>query len=181
MSPKKASVLLAGTLLVAGLVLTVMIMPAGEASAQEAVEYNYAVKFVCGHQREPFNNKYPVASGYYATDINILNPFPNDEVEIKKLVSVLFHGEEPVGREPRTVYPSGNDGVLLNPVAATMDDCYRIREILKLKPEDTELLVGFFQIRSRIELVVDAVYTTGNEQQTSPAIEVERIRPTVLQ
>jgi hypothetical protein len=159
---------------VSGLVL----MSGNDASAaSDAIVYNYTIKYVCGMQPEPINPKFPVAAGFYATDINIMNPYPKDEVEIEKLVSILFYNDEPVGREPRTVKPKGKDSVLLNPVHATMDDCYRIREILDLDPVSRELLVGFFQVRSRIPLEIDAVYTTEVEQQTSTSIEVERIQP----
>jgi hypothetical protein len=156
-----------------GLVVTFLLLGQAEAMAQT---YVYDVKFVCGKQGAIDDLRFPVTSGFYATDINIHNPYPNQETQLVKHVTVLFLEEQPLGREPRTVPFMAQDSVILNPWHSTFDDCLRIREILGLPPADLELLIGFFHLRSRIPLTVDAVYTSAMPEM-SPTIEVERISP----
>ncbi len=134
--------------------------------------YSYAVKFVCGFQSSQVGisltpdggliraGEPTVKFGNYATDINIFNPAKATLVE--KKVLVLYDGDQdefpPVGREPRSVGPSGHDEIELNSCSATMDDCIRIQQILN-RPPSTSPLIGFLVLQSKQPLDVTAVYT----------------------
>jgi hypothetical protein len=140
---------------------------AGPAAAK--YQYSYAVKFVCGYnptnvglsQHGSSEGEPTVKLGNYATDINVFNPDPHQQVDVGKQVILLVRSGFPIGREPQLQGPVAFDGIVLPPGTATMDDCNRIAELLFGNPVPTPLplLVGFFIVQSTFELDVTAVYT----------------------
>jgi hypothetical protein len=140
--------------------------------------YSYSVKYVIGIQEhEECNIKLPVNTGNYTTEINIHN-YQNKEAVIEKhIVPVIFKGES-IGREPRYAKIVANDKIVLPPHTATMDDTYRLAELLyNHNPQcRIPLNIGFLHIISNIKLSVTAVYTTaGLKEGGAPSIEVEEI------
>src|SRR4051812_30336192 len=109
--------------------------------------FSYSVKFVCGIQNAPPVGQpcTPVRQGAYATDINIHNFHPHGEpAVIEKRVMLLIYNGKPVGREPNHVIAQKFDERLsLPPETATMDDCCRLSEMLKLDPG--RLNIGFLE------------------------------------
>ena len=154
------------------------------------LRYTYCVKFVCGVQacrdeqvldaadHDPQTCCHcPTVPGCYATEINIHNPHDVPADILKRVVTVHRLGE-PIGREPRTQGPDKLvDSLKLPPHHATMDDCCRIYEMMRLPPSTPRpLTIGFLEIRSPVELCVTAVYTaTGKNGDVS--IDVERVVP----
>lgn len=144
---------------------------AGDASAQANPLYSYSVKFVCGKAGD-FGERPIVRPGMYATEINIHN-YNWEDVSIRKHVLVLVRDGEAVGREPKYVKVSGEDGIGLPPETATMDDCQRIAEITGI---DTSVLtIGYLHLIATRDVAVDAVYTAGGFDEAGPSIEVERV------
>ncbi len=151
---------------------------------------SFSVKFVCGRQTRGGAREWEtVRPGLYATEINIHN-YKDVEVPIVKYVIPLVKDGEAVGREPEFVGIEGQDGITLPPNTATMDDCYRIGELLYGSPPPVPLplTIGFLEIISREDLNVDAVYTVSDIRRTynsnggvvatttiNTSIEVERI------
>jgi hypothetical protein len=140
--------------------------------------YSYSVKYVIGIQEhEECNIKLPVNPGNYTTEINIHN-YQNKEAVIEKhIVPVIFKGES-IGREPRYARIVANDKIVLPPHTATMDDTYRLAELLyNHNPQcRIPLNIGFLHIISNIKLSVTAVYTTaGLKEGGVPSIAVEEI------
>lgn len=161
--------------------------------------FNYSVKFVCGvsrgsaqfgEQGEP-----PVKPGNYATEINIHN-YTYRDVGIRKKVLILVGPPEGaptappriLGREPNSVKPREQlDTIILGPDGATMDDCNRIWQIIHPDvplPPVYPLTIGYLVLISRVDLDVDAVYTSqalsSLQAGAAPvfngmAMEVERI------
>src|SRR5437868_1279943 len=121
--------------------------------------FSYSVKFVCGMQKElPAGQSCsPVRQGIYATEINIHNFNRDQEARIEKRALLLVQNDEPKGREPHFVKAQAFDKILLPPDTATMDDCCRLDELLKLSP--ARLNIGFLEIVSSVELNVTVVYT----------------------
>jgi hypothetical protein len=58
----------------------------------------------------------------------------------------------------------------------TMDDCCRINELLFGDPNAGQQVFGVLEIRSDVELVVEAVYTAGGREGVA-SIDVRRIPP----
>ncbi len=156
------------------LALGIAIVLAMAAPASAKPQFSYAVKFVCGFnpsnvgqsldgekQGEP-----TVKLGNYATDINIYNPDviidpTNPDNQLFKKVLVLVGDGKVIGREPKSVEPTGFDFITLGPGNATMDDCNRIGELIYGSPVPFPypLTIGFLVIQSVYELDVTAVYT----------------------
>ena len=137
---------------------------------------SYSVKFVCGIQDGEDPEQGVVRPGVYATEINIHN-YHDARVAIRKQVlPVVFEGK-PRGREPRYVRVQAQDGIVLPPNTATMDDCYRIAELLYngVPPQPLRLMVGYLEIVSTLPLAVDAVYTVSDREGRTVAIEVQRV------
>ncbi|HET6769075.1 MAG TPA: hypothetical protein VFH08_16805 [Chitinophagaceae bacterium] len=142
----------------------------------------YNVKFVCGIQKNKFENDCEgaiLSRGIYSTEINILN-YGIKEVTIGKLFTPVVLNNKPIAREPKVMKPLGFDRVTLPPLHATMDDCCKIAEILKPANADELLKVGFIEIISPVQLEVVAVYTVTDLEQTHPTINVVPIEPRPL-
>jgi hypothetical protein len=146
----------------------------------------YSVKFVCGTQQgctcedgacSNYSASTIIRPGAYSTEINIHNYQDSDVHIIKYLLPVVFAGS-PVGREPRFVQPKAKDNIVLPPNTATMDDCYRIGELLLAAPPSSTmpLMIGFLEIISTHELNVTAVYTVSDLKSDSISIDVEQIQ-----
>jgi hypothetical protein len=138
--------------------------------------YSYNVKFVCGVQKDCQCDETVVRPGLYATDINVHN-FKDTKVKIEKYVLPVVLVGSPIGRESRFVERKAADRIVLPPNTATMDDCYRIRELLFGGPpsQPLPLTIGFLEIVSSEELSVTAVYTATDAQSHSVSIDVEQI------
>ncbi len=181
---KRLYAMVLGTVIVAVTVLMAALAPGHETTVAQEQEgyYSYAVKFVCGFQRPDPNGVQavtPVTIGRYATEINIYNHNLN-EVHIDKKILLLTIDGHVLGREPEQVGPSAFDQIDLLPGQATLDDCYRIAELVNLNPTAyLQTFIGYFVIESKVELDVNAVYTTGpmagRPWNMVPAIEIENI------
>ncbi len=134
--------------------------------------YSFSVKFVCGKQGGDDPQQAAVRPGLYATEINIHNYQPT-EVALRKQVIPLVVNDEVIGREPRYGDVRGQDGIVLPPDTATLDDCARITELLGLPP-DTHV-IGFLELLSRHDLSVAAVYTVEGRNLANTDVEVEQI------
>jgi hypothetical protein len=151
--------------------------------------FSYSVKFICGvegerggdgdddddHERK--HQEGVVSPGTYATEINIHN-FNETEVQVEKYVLPVVLQGEPIGREPKFVERMAKDHIVLPPNTATMDDCYRIGELLfgSPPPSPMPLMIGFLEIVSRRELSITAVYTATDLRSRSVSIDVEQIQ-----
>ena len=131
--------------------------------------YSYAVKFVCGYQ-PPIQNaaganvftEPPVKSGNYATEINIFNPQFRD-LQLRKRFIVLSANGKSI-KEPESVSHVMTMTMGLKSGYATMDDCELLWKLTKITPQlppNNSLLIGFLVINSKLELDIDAVYTSA--------------------
>ncbi len=140
--------------------------------------YSYSVKYVIGRQdREDCASRMPVNPGTYTTEINIHNYQLKEALIEKRLVPLILQGE-PVGREPRFSGVLATDKIVLPPYAATMDDTFRLNELIykNAPPCNTPLNVGFLHILSNVELAVTAVYTAADNKTSEVlSLEVEEI------
>ena len=101
--------------------------------------FTYSVKIVCGKQTE--TNCCCVAGarpGVYATEVNIQN-FNLVPAPVLKFVQPLINSGAVLAREPDVTDPATLperqiETIILPPLAATMDDCCRIAELLP-RPE----------------------------------------------
>ena len=142
----------------------------------------YNVKFICGLQKNKFENDCEgaiLSRGIYSTEINILN-YGVKEVTVGKIFTPVVLHNKPIAREPKTMKPVGTDVVRLAPFHATMDDCCKIVEVLKPVRPDELLKIGFVEIISPVQVEVVAVYTVTDLEQTHPAINVVVVEPRVL-
>ncbi len=137
--------------------------------------YSYSVKFVCGIQK-PQEEGCPagVLPGMYATEINIHN-YQDKRVRIEKFLLPLIVSGKPEGREPRLVKADLRDVLVMPGNTATMDDCCRLAELLKLSPNQMAVTVGFLEIVSPIELQITAVYTATDMKSQAVSIDVEQV------
>jgi len=138
--------------------------------------FSYAVKFVCGTQRECGCACTPVRPGSYATEINIYNHGEEPAEIVKYVIPVVFGGAA-AGREPRTVTARAEDRITLPPYSATMDDCCRLSELLLGAPAEgpAPLSIGYLEIVSPVELTVTAVYTATALDGGPVSIDVAQI------
>lgn len=142
----------------------------------------YNVKFVCGLQKNKFENDCEgaiLSRGIYSTEINILN-YGIKEITIGKIFTPVVIHNKPIAREPKTMKPVGFDRVTLAPFHATTDDCCKIVEMLKPLQADEQLKIGFVEIISPVQIEVVAVYTVIDLEQTHPTINVVAVQPRVL-
>jgi hypothetical protein len=146
--------------------------PAGE----PAKLVSYSVKFVCGVQDSDELEVGMVRPGIYATEINIHN-YHSTRVAVRKLVLPLVIEGKPRGREPEFVRVAAQDSIVLPPNTATMDDSFRIAELLygSPPPQPLPLTIGYLEIVSTLPLAVDAVYTVSDRERRTVAIDVERV------
>ena len=138
--------------------------------------FTYSVKIVCGKQTG--GTCCCVAGtrpGLYATEVNIQN-FNFVEATVVKFVQPLIHGAV-LAREPDVTNPAARqfEKIILPPLAATMDDCCRIAEMLPAPSGDTLLTIAILSIASPLELSVSAVYTANPLNGDGISIDVEYI------
>jgi hypothetical protein len=142
----------------------------------------YNVKFVCGLQKNKFENDCEgaiLSRGIYSTEINILN-YGIKEVTVGKIFTPVVLQNKPIAREPKTMKPVGVERVTLAPFHATMDDCCKIAEMLKPAQADEQLKIGFVEIVSAVQIEVVAVYTVTDLEQAHPSINVVIVEPRAL-
>ena len=137
---------------------------------------SYSVKFVCGFQTSEALETGSVRPGSYATEINIHN-YHDTRVAVRKYILPLVTKGEARGREPRYVRAQAQDAIVLPPNTATMDDSFRIAELLygAPPPQPLPITIGYLEIVSSLPLAIDAVYTATDREGRAVAIEVERI------
>jgi hypothetical protein len=138
--------------------------------------FTYSVKIVCGKQTG--GNCCCVAGtrpGLYATEVNIQN-FNFVQATVVKFVQPLIHGAV-LAREPDVTNPAARqfEKIILPPLAATMDDCCRIAEMLPAPSGETPLTIAILSIASTLELSVSAVYTANPLNGDGVSIDVEYI------
>src|SRR5882672_8906419 len=141
--------------------------------------FTYSVKIVCG--RQTGENCCCVAGtrpGLYATEVNIQN-FNLVQAPVLKFVQPLIHGvvlaREPDVTNPLTLPKRQVETIILPPLAATMDDCCRIAEMLPAPSGETPLTIAILSIASPLELSVSAVYTANPLNGDGISIDVEYI------
>jgi hypothetical protein len=144
----------------------------------------YSVKIVCG--RQAGGDCCCIAGarpGVYATEVNIHNPTFEDARIVKYVVPLINSGAV-VGREPNVAFPDilkKLEVINLPSLAATMDDCCRIAEMLLGAPPsgDSPLTIAILTISSLTELSVSAVYTANALNGDGISIDVEYIPPQI--
>jgi hypothetical protein len=136
----------------------------------------YSVKFVCGAQQSKEPAQAVVRPGVYATEINIHN-YHDMPVRILKYVLPLVYGDKVIGREPDLAGIRGKDAITLPPDTATMDDCYRIGQLLygSPPPQPLPLTVGFLELVTTAPVVVDVVYTATDPSGQTLTMDVQRV------
>ena len=147
----------------------------------------YSVKIVCGKQTE--TNCCCVAGarpGVYATEVNIQN-LNLVVAPVLKFVLPLINSGAVVAREPNIAEAVGLPArqvevIKLPPLAATMDDCCRIAEmVLGAAPSgDNGLTIAILTIVSQFELSVSVVYTANPLSGDGISIDVEYIPSRLL-
>jgi hypothetical protein len=137
---------------------------------------SYSVKFVCGLQDSEELELGMVRPGVYATEINIHN-YHDTRVAVRKHVLPLVVKGKARGREPEFVRVHAQDAIVLPPDTATMDDSFRIGELVygTPPPQPLPLTIGYLEILSTLPLAIDAVYTVSDREGRTVAIDVERV------
>src|SRR5712672_3418355 len=123
------------------------------AAAADRGFFTYSVKIVCGKQTG--ENCCCVAGtrpGLYATEVNIQN-FNFVQAPVAKFVQPLIHMGAVLAREPDVTNPATLpkrqfETIILPPLAATMDDCCRIAEMLPAPSGETPLTIAILSIAS---------------------------------
>jgi hypothetical protein len=146
----------------------------------------HSVKIVCGRQTE--GNCCCTAGtrpGAYATEVNIQNLTAAPATIVKTFLPLINSGAV-VGREPAFAdyfkyLVRTSETIQLPPLAATMDDCCRIAELVlgvRTPPTgDAGLTIGILTIASFFELSVSAVYTANPLNGDGISIDVEYLPP----
>src|SRR5258705_1022235 len=141
--------------------------------------FTYSVKIVCGKQTG--ENCCCVAGtrpGLYATEVNIQN-FNFVQAPVLKFVQPLIHGvvlaREPDVTNPATLPKRQIETIILPPLAATIDDCCRIAEMLPAPSGQTPLTIAILSIAIPLHLSVSAVFTTKHLNGDGISIDVEYI------
>lgn len=142
--------------------------------------FAYSVKIVCGKQTG--TNCCCVAGtrpGLYATEVNIQN-LNFVQAPVIKFVQPLIHLGVVLAREPDVTDPTKIskrqfEELILPPLAATMDDCCKIAEMLPAPSGETPLTIAILSIVSTVELSVSAVYTANPLSGDGISIDVEYI------
>ena len=151
------------------------------------VFYRYSVKYVLGKQRAMDNCcDMPILSpGDYRTEINLHN-MQKKTAKVEKFVTPLVSCGAPRGRDPKFVERQAKDSIDLPPYYATMDDGYRIIELLngfapcKSQIEDLQLNIGFLEIVSTEALSVTVIYTATDVSHQTVSIDSQVI-PALVQ
>ena len=152
----------------------------GPIPAAQAELFAYSVKVVCGKQTE--TNCCCVAGtrpGLYATEVNIQNLNLQNALVVK-FVQPLIKWSDVVAREPDVTDPTKLpkrqvEDIILPPLAATMDDCCRIAEMLPPPSGEPGLTIAILSIVSQVELSVSAVYTANPLSGDGISIDVEYV------
>ena len=137
------------------------------------IRYEYAAKVACGVQGDPEDLR--LATGLYATSINIHNPHDGDIAFFKKLALAYPPPEQDAGE----VIPIGIDSLAYDEALKT--DCNELRgHVVGDAPADAGYFEGFVVVQSPVSLDVTGVYTTAAlDQRGQPAghssIDVEII------
>ena len=140
----------------------------------EPCVYVYSVQMVCGEQRED-DRCTTVHPGRYATAVTLHNTGCRD-AHVRKLFVPVVINEKVFGREPQVARPQAKDEIVLPRGCVTMDDCCRIDEWVIGPGAGAQHVFGVLEIRSDVELVVEACYTAGKRKGVS-SIDVRRIPP----
>jgi hypothetical protein len=155
------------------------------AAAEGQGLFVYSVKIVCGKQTE--TNCCCVAGtrpGLYATEVNIQNLNLERALVLKFVQPLISLGaviaREPNLTDPTTLPPRQIDTIVLPPLAATMDDCCRIGEMLPPPSGEAGLTIAILSIVSQLELSVSAVYTANPLTGDGVSIDVEYIPSRLL-
>ena len=145
----------------------------------------YSVKIVCGKQTE--TNCCCVAGtrpGLYATEVNIQNLNLERTLVLKFVQPLISLGavvaREPNLTDPTTLPPRQIEAIVLPPLAATMDDCCRIGEMLPPPSGEAGLTIAILSIVSQLELSVSAVYTANPLTGDGISIDVEYVPSRLL-
>ncbi len=137
--------------------------------------YTYSVKFVCGVQREGEPPDMVLRPGRYSTEINIHN-YHDYPVEIQRFVLPQVRDAVIYRREPHFTQIRAKDEITLPANTATMDDCYRLGQLLYGQvPQPMPLAVGFLELVTTAPVVVDAVYTASDAKGNGLTMDVERV------
>jgi len=151
-----------------------------EISAAAEGLFVYSVKIVCGKQTE--TNCCCVAGtrpGLYATEVNIQNLNLERALVLKFVQPLISLGavvaREPNVTDPKTIPARQIEPIILPPLAATMDDCCRIAEMLPAPSGETPLTIAILSIASPLELSVSAVYTANPLNGDGVSIDVEYV------
>ena len=120
-----------------------------------------------------------VRPGLYATEVNIQN-LNLGTAQVVKFVQPLINLGAVVAREPNLTDPAALpkrqfEDIILPPLAATMDDCCRIADMLTPQSGETPLTIAILSIVSQLELSVSAVYTASPLSGDGISIDVEYI------
>jgi hypothetical protein len=160
----------------------------GEMRAAAEGLFVYSVKIVCG--RQAGTDCCCVAGtrpGLYATEVNIQNLNIEPAQVVKFVQPLIIMGavvaREPNVTDPKTIPVRQIEDIILPPLAATMDDCCRIAEMLLGAPPsgETALTIAILSIVSQLELSVSAVYTASPLSGDGISIDVEYIASRLLQ
>ena len=154
------------------------------AAATESL-FAYSAKIVCGRQIDSSCCCLAGARpGVYATEVNIqnLNLAP---AQVVKFVQPLINlgavvAREPNVTDPKTIPVRQVEDIILPPLAATMDDCCRIAEMLPPPSGEAALTIAILSIVSQLELSVSAVYTASPLSGDGISIDVEYIPSRLL-
>ncbi len=149
---------------------------ASERTEVLCTKYEYSAKVLCGRQDNP--NDLRLATGTYASSINIHNPNDNEVSFFKKLALAFPPAEQTAGR----VIPLRVDSLAYDEALKT--DC---NELLARVPDDLAApgyIDGFIVIQSPHSLDVTGVYTTatlGNlfSPPRHTSVDVEQIHERV--
>jgi hypothetical protein len=139
--------------------------------------WSYGIKMICGYAKEMEPGFAVLRPGIYATEVNILN-HENRAVTVHKYLYPLVYQGEVLGREPRMVGRRAQDVITLPPYTATLDDCWRMCQLLP--GSCTALAVYYLELVSPVELTVTAVYTSTNLLGDALTLEVEEIQGTQI-
>jgi hypothetical protein len=127
----------------------------GRAEEEEETQpaaYEYAVKLVCGVQKDAEDLR--LARGVYATVINVRNPNA-DEVELRKELALAI---PPGEQQPGEVQEIARD--VLRPGQALAVDCVDVQRRVFGGSWPADYVDGFVVLQSKQPLDVIAVYTT---------------------
>jgi hypothetical protein len=156
-------------------------------SMQAAAEglFTYSVKIVCGKQcGESCCCVAGTRPGLYATEVNIQN-LNIVQAPVLKFVQPLIHLGAVLAREPdvtdaKAISKRQIEEIIIPPLAATMDDCCRIAEMLPASSGESQLTIAILSIVSPVELSVSAVYTASPLSGDGISIDVEYIPSRLL-